>query len=212
MRRVKEVFGMSRESVILILIAALYLGGVSGVVVYSKSMEKTLEMSEVVPIKENSSEDKKIRVVEKKYMEEFERGEKRYVGDAAKEEVVEGSRRRGRKKRYVGEKGGERGESEEEFFKEQKDSSFKYDYEEIYVDEKIKGEFFKEEGDSAFKYGYEKSYISEESMNNVRVKWEEKVDEEEPEEKKVVEKIEPQIPEREKGRRAKTPKVEIYKD
>lgn len=212
MRRVKEVFGMSRESVILILIAALYLGGIGGAVVYSESMEKTLEMSEVVPIKENSSEEKKRRVVEKKYMEEFERGEKRYVGDAAKEEVVEGSRRRGREKRYVGEMGGEREESEEEFFKEQKDSSFKYDYEETYVDEKIKGEFFKEEGDSAFKYGYEKFYISGESMNNAKVKWEEKADEEEPEEKKVVEKTEPQTPERERGRRAKISEVETYRD
>lgn len=66
------------------------------------------------------AEEGRRRDEKKKYLSEIEHGDKRYVGEAQKEDI-EGRRRRGVEKRYVGD------ETDEEFFKEEKEALYKYD-------------------------------------------------------------------------------------
>lgn len=115
---------MSKRSVCLILILALYFGGTKEVRVYSETQEKLLNSEGVVAVSSDSSEKSRRRDEKKKYVEEVknEESKKRYVGDVEKDEV-ENRKRRGTEKRYVGKEG------EEEFIKEQKAGAFKYDYE-----------------------------------------------------------------------------------
>lgn len=172
---------MSKKSMCLILILALYFGGAKEVKVYSETQETLLNREAVVAVSTDTSEKSRRRDEKKKYVGEVksEESKKRYVGDAEKDEI-ENRRRRGTEKRYVGQN------EEEEFFKEQKAGTFKYDY--------------------------EKEHDPEERLPDARVEFEESVKVKLPEKVEVVDKVEPKLQEREMGKRADIPKVEVYSE
>ncbi len=172
---------MSKRSVCLILIVALYFGGSREARVYSETQKPLLKGEAVVAVGIDTPEKSRRRDEKKKYVGEVknEDSKKRYVGDAEKDEV-ENRKRRGTEKRYVGEDG------EEEFFKAQKAGTYKYDY--------------------------EKEHEPEERLPDARVEFGESVKVELPEEKEIAEESVSELPEREAGRRADIPKVEVYSD
>jgi len=171
---------MCKKYICLMAALVLYFNGVNNFEIYGETKDTASESVGIVAVSSNTSEGGKKRTVEKKYIRDVERGEKRYVGDVDKVEV-ENSRRRGTEKRYMGQK------EEDEFFRNQKDSTFKYDY--------------------------KAAKNPEDQMNDARVKWkEESVDEELFELEEAKEQAEGIIPPNAKGERADIPEVKVFKD
>jgi len=124
-----------RKGKAYIMVGVLFLTSASTYTYSSNESPDLLSSDKLVSkIKEQRRDEKKKYVGEVKY----KNSTKRYVGDAANDEV-ENSKRRGKEKRYVSTE-----EDEELFFKKEKDSSFEYDYKDAELkDEDLKDARYK---------------------------------------------------------------------
>lgn len=127
-------------------------------------------------------------------------------------DTSEKSRRRDEKKKYVGEVKNE--ESKKRYVgdveKDEVENRKRRGTEKRYVGQNGEEEFFKGQKAGTYKYDFEKEHDPEERLSDARVEFGEGVKVEVSQEAEAVEKLKPQIPQEERGKRAEIPQVEVY--